>query len=91
MAQHMVCSHLHRGRDTRRLQRYGKLGANHGAFVYGHIGEDLITLASMLRIPVSLHNIADERLFRPHAWSCFGTKDYEGADYRACAAYGSLY
>ena len=66
-------------------------GANHGAFVYGHIGEDLITLASMLRIPVSMHNISDDRLFRPHAWSAFGTKDLEGADYRACAAYGSLY
>lgn len=66
-------------------------GANHGAFVYGHIGEDLITLASMLRIPVSLHNIPDEKLYRPHAWSSFGTKDLESADYRACAAYGSLY
>ena len=66
-------------------------GANHGAFVYGHIGEDLITLASMLRIPVSLHNIPDERIYRPHAWSAFGTKDLEGADYRACANYGSLY
>lgn len=66
-------------------------GANHGAFVYGHIGADLVTLASMLRIPVSLHNIAEERLYRPHAWTAFGTKDDEGADYRACAAYGSLY
>lgn len=66
-------------------------GANHGAFVYGHIGEDLITLASMLRIPVSLHNVPDEKLYRPHAWSAFGTKDAEGADYRACAAYGALY
>lgn len=66
-------------------------GANHGCFVYGHIGEDLVTLASMLRIPVSLHNLSDDRLFRPHAWSAFGTTDLEGADYRACAAYGSLY
>lgn len=66
-------------------------GANHGAFVYGHIGEDLITLASMLRIPVSLHNVPDEKIYRPHAWSAFGTKDLEGADYRACANYGSLY
>lgn len=66
-------------------------GANHGAFVYGHIGDDLVTLASMLRIPVSLHNIAEERLYRPHCWTSFGTKDPEGADYRACAAYGSLY
>lgn len=66
-------------------------GANHGAFVYGHIGADLITLASMLRIPVSLHNISDERIYRPHAWTAFGTKDLESADYRACANYGSLY
>ncbi len=66
-------------------------GANHGAFVYGHIGKDLITLASMLRIPVSMHNLEDFDLYRPHAWSAFGTRDLEGADYRACAAYGPLY
>lgn len=66
-------------------------GANHGAFVYGHVGDDLITLASMLRIPVSLHNISEERIYRPHAWTAFGTKDLEGADYRACLNYGSLY
>ena len=66
-------------------------GANHGAFVYGHIGKDLITLASMLRIPVALHNIEDRDIYRPHAWSAFGTKDLEGADYRACAHYKELY
>lgn len=66
-------------------------GANHGAFVYGHVGADMITLASMLRIPVSLHNISEDRIYRPHAWTSFGTKDLEGADYRACANYGSLY
>ena len=66
-------------------------GANHGAFVYGHIGKDLITLASMFRIPVSLHNIDDKDIYRPHAWSAFGTKDKEGADYRACANYKELY
>ncbi|MDE6725876.1 MAG: L-fucose isomerase [Ruminiclostridium sp.] len=66
-------------------------GANHGAFVYGHVGTDMITLASMLRIPVSLHNISEDRIYRPHAWTSFGTKDLEGADYRACANYGSLY
>lgn len=66
-------------------------GANHGAFVYGHVGADLITLASMLRIPVALHNVDDEKIYRPHAWTAFGTKDLEGADYRACAAYGPLY
>ncbi len=67
-----------------------KWGANHGAFTYGHIGQDLITLASMLRIPVTLHNV-EGNLFRPHSWYAFGTKDAEGADYRACAAYGPLY
>lgn len=65
-------------------------GANHGAFAFGHIGADLITLASMLRIPVAMHNV-DGPLFRPHCRGAFGTKDAEGADYRACAAYGSLY
>ncbi len=68
-----------------------KWGANHGAFTYGHVGADLITLASMLRIPVALHNVADGDLYRPHAWAAFGTKELESADYRACAAYGPLY
>ena len=66
-------------------------GANHGSLTYGHIGKDLITLASMLRIPVSLHNVCDCDIYRPHAWSAFGTKDLEGADYRACQTYGPLY
>ncbi len=65
-------------------------GANHGAFTYGHVGKDVITLASMLRIPVSMHNVEDG-IFRPHAWSSFGTEDLEGADYRACKTYGPLY
>lgn len=66
-------------------------GANHGVTIHGHIGSDLITLASMLRIPVAMHNVAEERIFRPHAWAAFGTEDKEGADYRACAKYGPLY
>lgn len=66
-------------------------GANHGAFTYGHVGADLVTLASMLRIPVAMHNLPPEQLYRPHAWLAFGTADPEGADYRACAAYGPLY
>lgn len=66
-------------------------GANHGAFSYGHIGADLITLASMLRIPVAMHNVPCERIFRPHSWKAFGTKDLEGADFRACEKYGPLY
>jgi len=66
-------------------------GANHGAFSYGHIGKELITLASMLRIPVSLHNIEDKDIFRPHSFAAFGTKDIESADFRACKAYGPLY
>lgn len=66
-------------------------GSNHCAVSYGHIGADLITLASMLRIPVSMHNIEADRIFRPSAWSAFGTKDVEGADFRACSVYGPLY
>lgn len=66
-------------------------GANHGASTYGHVGKDLITLASMLRIPVNMHNIADKDIYRPHAWTGFGTRDLEGADYRACEKYKSLY
>ncbi len=65
-------------------------GANHGAFSYGHIGADLITLASMLRIPVCMHNVDPDKIFRPSAWAAFGM-DPEGADYRACANYGGLY
>ena len=58
---------------------------------FGHIGADLITLASMLRIPVSMHNIDDANVYRPSVWAAFGTKDLEGADYRACANYGPVY
>ena len=64
-------------------------GANHGAVCYGHVGADLITLASMLRVPVDMHNV--EIVFRPAAWSRHGTADQESADYRACANYGPLY
>ncbi len=66
-------------------------GANHGAFSYGHIGADLITLCSMLRIPVCMHNVPDDQIFRPSTWGAFGTKDLEGADFRACANFGPLY
>jgi L-fucose isomerase len=66
-------------------------GANHAAVCYGHIGAELITLASMLRIPVCMHNVPEDRIFRPSAWNAFGTNDLEGADYRACAAFGPLY
>ena len=66
-------------------------GANHGAVSYGHIGHLLITLAAMLRIPVCMHNVSEERIFRPSAWAGFGTADLESADYRACANLGSLY
>ena len=65
-------------------------GANHGAISYGHVGADLITLCSMLRIPVCMHNVADQDIFRPAAWNAFGM-DKEGQDYRACAAYGPMY
>lgn len=66
-------------------------GANHGSLSYGHIGKQLITLCSMLRIPVSLHNVPDCDIYRPHSWAAFGTKELESADYRACKAYGALY
>lgn len=65
-------------------------GANHGAFSYGHIGSDLITLAAMLRIPVCMHNVPQEQIYRPSTWSAFGM-DQEGADYRACQNFGPLY
>ncbi|MDF2613144.1 MAG: L-fucose isomerase [Clostridia bacterium] len=65
--------------------------ANHGAVSYGHIGDDLITMAAMLRIPVAMHNVEEERIFRPKTWGAFGTKDLEGADYRACESFGPLY
>ena len=66
-------------------------GANHCAIAYGHIGADLISLASLLRIPVYMHNVPAENVFRPNAWNAFGTADPEGADFRACANFGPLY
>ena len=66
-------------------------GANHGVTVYGHVGADLITLASMLRIPVNMHNVPEEKIFRPHAWAAFGTEDSQSADYKACQTYGPIY
>jgi L-fucose isomerase len=65
-------------------------GANHSASSYGHIGADLITLASILRIPVCMHNVPEEKVFRPSSWNAFGM-DKEGSDYRACQTYGALY
>lgn len=65
-------------------------GANHGAISYGHIGADLISMASILSIPVCMHNVDEKSLFRPSAWNAYGS-DPEGSDYRACAAYGPLY
>jgi L-fucose isomerase len=66
-------------------------GANHGSLCYGHIGADLITLASMLRIPVNMHNVPEAKIFRPSMWSAFGTKNLESSDFRACQALGPLY
>jgi L-fucose isomerase len=76
-------------RDVYSVMR--EWGANHAAVSYGHIGADLITLASMLRIPVNMHNVPEEQLFRPGAWSAFGAQDIQGADFRACANFGPLY
>ena len=66
-------------------------GANHGVICHGHVGADLITLASMLRIPVYMHNIPGEKIFRPSAWTAFGASDLQGADFRACSNFGPLY
>jgi L-fucose isomerase len=66
-------------------------GANHGAISYGHIGANLITLAAMLRIPVYMHNVPEEKIFRPSTWTAFGAMDPLGADFRACANFGPLY
>lgn len=66
-------------------------GANHGVTVYGHVGAELITLASMLRIPVAMHNVPAEKIYRPHSWAAFGTQDLQAADYAACKHYGPLY
>ena len=66
-------------------------GANHGAVSFGHIGADLLSLASVLRIPVTMHNVPEEKIFRPSAWNAFGIQDPMGADYRACANFGPLY
>ena len=66
-------------------------GANHGVTVYGHVGADLITLCSMLRIPVTMHNVPADKVYRPHCWASFGTQDTQAADYAACKHYGPLY
>lgn len=66
-------------------------GANHGVIMYGHIGADILTLCSMLRIPVTMHNVTEERIFRPQVWSAFGTDSLEAADVNACRKYGPLY
>lgn len=66
-------------------------GANHGVTVYGHVGAELITLASMLRIPVAMHNVPEEKVFRPHCWAAFGTDSLESADYKACSHFGPIY
>ncbi len=66
-------------------------GANHGVTIGGHVGADLITLCSMLRIPVTMHNVPDEKVYRPHVWSSFGTEDSQAADYAACKNYGPIY
>ena len=79
-----------KGRFTDVYSVMNYWGSNHAAISYGHIGADLITLAATLSIPVNMHNVEDEKVFRPSAWASFGS-DNEGADYRACAAYGPLY
>lgn len=80
-----------KGAFTSAYEVMNHWGANHGAISYGHIGADLITLCSMLRIPVSMHNVSEDKIFRPSVWNAFGTQDLEGADFRACKAFGALY
>jgi L-fucose isomerase len=65
--------------------------ANHGSISFGHIGADLVSLAAMLRVPVAMHNVPEDQLFRPSAWGLFGAQDPQGADYRACANFGPIY
>ena len=79
------------GAFTSVYEVMAKWGANHGVLTYGHVGDRFITLCSMLRIPVNMHNIENDRIYRPSAWSSFGTNDLEGADYRACNNFGPLY
>jgi len=66
-------------------------GSNHGVTVYGHVGAELLTFCAMLRIPVSMHNVSAERVYRPHSWAAFGTQDAQAADFAACRHYGPLY
>jgi len=66
-------------------------GANHGVLSYGHVGHLFITLCSILRIPVSMHNVSEDRIYRPSSWAAFGTSELEGADYRACENFGPIY
>ena len=80
-----------KGAFTSAYEVMNHWGANHGAISYGHIGADIITLCSMLRIPVSMHNVDESKIFRPASWNAFGTQELESADFRACEAYGPLY
>ncbi|MDO5724495.1 MAG: L-fucose isomerase [Flaviflexus sp.] len=80
-----------KGAFTSCYEVMDKWGANHGAIGYGHFGADLLTLAAMLRIPVMMHNVEDGDVFRPRNWNLFGTAEPEGADFRACEAYGPFF
>ncbi len=80
-----------KGAFTNTYSVMANWGANHGAFSYGHIGADLIALAALLRIPVFMHNVDSDKVYRPSAWSSFGTDSPEGADFRACDTYGPIY
>ncbi len=80
-----------KGAFTSAYEVMNHWGANHGAISYGHIGADIITLCSMLRIPVSMHNVSEDKIFRPAVWNAFGTQELESADFRACEAFGALY
>ena len=66
-------------------------GSNHCVMTPGHVGADFISLAANLRIPVYMHNLEEENIFRPSTWTAFGTSDLEAADFRACEKLGPLY
>ena len=86
-----VCDANERCRRGAAMRSPGVIDNGSLVMSYGHIGADLLSLASLLRIPVYMHNVPEESIFRPSAWNAFGTANREGADFRACANFGPLY
>ena len=86
-SSYILADKLHKPQFVKSIRNWG---ANHGVISYGHIGADIITLCSMLRIPVCMHNVDEKDIYRPASWNAFGM-DKEGQDYRACQTYGPMY